>query len=148
MEYEEIKPLQIQTGGGLIKAISIRSVELIVTQTDHSAHTITFTKVYHCPDFFTNVISLSVLRRKGTFFNGLRNTINFVKNQAEVAYIPCINGLNSFILLDDPVRPRLIEELPTKDAVPEVSQALQEEDEVSKASQSGGAAGDHDNRFH
>ena len=46
--------------------------------------------------------------------------------------------------MDDPVRPRLIEELPTKDAVPEVSQALQEEDEVSKASQSGGASGDHD----
>ena len=100
--------------------------------------------MYHCPNFFTNIISLSVLRRKGAFFNGLRNTINFVKNRAEVAYIPCINGLNSFILLDDPVRPRLIEELPTKDAVPEVSQALQKEDEVSKASQSGGAAGDHD----
>jgi len=125
--------------------------------------------VYYCPDFLTNVISLRVLRGKGAYFNDLRNTINFVKNRAEVAYIPCINGLNSFILLDDLVRPRLIEELPTKDAVPEVSQApqedevsrasqeteeasqaLQEEDEVSQASQSGGdsqsggAADDHD----
>ena len=133
MQYKEIEPLQIQTGGGLIKAIAVRSVELTVAQTDHSAHTITFTKVYHCPDFFTNVISLSVLRRKGAFFNGLRNTINFVKNRAEIAYIPCINGLNSFILLDDPVRPRLIEELPTKDAVPEVSRALQEGCKTSQA---------------
>ena len=148
VEYEEIEPLQIQTGGGLIKAIAVGSVELTVARTDHSAHTITFTKVYHCPDFFTNVVSLSVLRRKGAFFNGLHNTINFVKDRAEIAYIPCINGLNSFILLDDPVRPCLIEELLTKDAVLEVSQALQEEseasralqeeDEVSQASQSGG----------
>jgi len=59
----------------------------------------------------------------GAFFNDIRNTINFVKNWVEVAYIPCINGLNSFILLDDPVRPRLIKELPTKDTVPEVSRA-------------------------
>jgi hypothetical protein len=154
IEYKEIKPLQIQTGGGLIKAITIKLVKLTVARTDHSAYTIIFTKVYYCPNFFTNVVSLSVLRGKGAFFNSLHNTINFVKNQAEVAYIPCINGLNSFILLDDPVRLRLIEELPTKDAVPEVSRALQEgcktsqtlqeEDEVSKASQSGGAAGDHD----
>ena len=46
--------------------------------------------------------------------------------------------------MDDPIRLHFIEELPIKDAVLEVSQALQEEDEVSKASQSGGAAGDHD----
>ena len=52
------------------------------------------------------------------------------------------------------VRPRLIKELPTKDTVPEVSRASQEtdeaspspqeEDEVSQASLSGGASGDHD----
>ena len=49
-----------------------------------------------------NVISLKALRGKGAYFNDLRNTINFVKNQAEVAYILCINGINLFILLDDP----------------------------------------------
>jgi len=76
---------------------------------------------YYCPDFFTNAVSLTVLRGKGAFFNNLRNTINFIKNWAEVAYIPYINGLNLFILLDNPARPRLIEELPTKDTVPEVS---------------------------
>ena len=170
MQYKEIEPFQIWTGEGLTEAIGIGSVELTVARTDHSAHIITFTEVYHCPSFLTNIISLRVLRGKGAFFNDLRNTINYVKNRAEVAYIPCINGLNSFILLDDPVRPRLIEEFPTKDAVPEVSQALQErceasqslqegnkasralkeEDEVSQASQSGGdsqsrgAAEDHD----
>ena len=31
MQYKEIEPLQIQTGGGLIKAIGVRSVELTVT---------------------------------------------------------------------------------------------------------------------
>ena len=118
-----------------MEAIGVRSVELTVTRTDHSAHTITFTKVYHCPGFFTNIVSLSVLRGKGAFFNGLRNTINFIKNQAEVAYVPCINGLNSFILLDKPARPRLIGELPTEDTVPEVSRALQEENEASQSLQ-------------
>ena len=120
--------------------------------------------MYYCPDFFINIISLSVLQKKSAFFNSLCNTINFVKNRVEVAYIPCINGFNSFILLDNPVRPCLIKELPIKDAVLEVSQALQEgyktsqtlqeenkatqalqeEDKVSKALQSGGTAGDHD----
>ena len=61
VQYEEIEPIQIQTGGGLIKAIGVGSVELTVARTDHSAHTITFTKVYHCPDFFTNVVLLSIL---------------------------------------------------------------------------------------
>jgi hypothetical protein len=49
----------------------------------------------------------SVLRGKGAYFNDLRNTINFIKNRAEVAYIPYINCLNLFILLDNPVQPRL-----------------------------------------
>ena len=78
-------------------------VKITVAQTDYSAYTIIFTKVYYCPDFFTNIVSLSVLWGKGAFFNGLHNTINFIKNQVEVAYILCINGLNSFILLDDSV---------------------------------------------
>ena len=102
VQYEEIEPLQIQTGGGLMKAIGVGSVELTVARTDHSAYTITFTEVYHCPDFFTNVVSLNILRRKGAFFNGLHNTINFVKDRAEIAYVPCINGLNTFILVDNP----------------------------------------------
>ena len=101
VQYEEIEPLQIQTGGGLMKAIGVGSVELTVARTDHSTHTIILTKVYHCPDFFTNVVSLSVLRGKGAFFNGLHNTINFIKNRAEVAYIPYINSINSFILVDN-----------------------------------------------
>ena len=121
VQYEEIEPFQIYTGGGLTEAIGIGSVELIVARTDHLAHIITFTEVYHCPGFLMNVISLKALRGKGAYFNDLRNTINFVKNRAEVAYIPCINGLNLFILLDDPVRLRFIEELPIKDAVLEVS---------------------------
>jgi hypothetical protein len=141
VQYEEIKPIQIQTGGGLIKAIGVGSVELTVARTDHSAHTIIFTKVYHCPNFFTNIVSLSVLRGKGAFFDGLHNTINFVKDRAEIAYTPYINGLNLFILVDNPIevmalateRPRLYEELPTEDTVPEVSRAPQE-DEVSRAS--------------
>ena len=133
VQYEEIEPFQIQTGGGLIEAIGVGSVELTVAWTDHSAYTITFTEVYHCPDFFTNVVSLSILQGKGAFFNGLHNTINFIKNQAEVAYVLYINGLNSFILLDNPERPHLYEEFPTKDTVPAVSQALQEK---CKASQS------------
>ena len=85
-----------------MKAIGVGSVELTVARTDYSAYTITFTEVYHCPDFFTNVVSLSVLRRKGAFFDGLHNTINFVKDRAEIAYTPCINGLNTFILVDNP----------------------------------------------
>ena len=101
VQYKEIKLIQIQMGGGLIKAIGIKLVEFTVAQTDHSAYTIIFTKVYHCPDFFTNVVLLSVLWRKGACFNGLYNTINFVKDQAEIAYIPYINGLNTFILVDN-----------------------------------------------
>jgi len=58
--------------------------------------------VYYCPDFFTNVVSLNILRGKGAFFNGLHNTINFVKDRAEIAYVPCVNGLNTFILVDNP----------------------------------------------
>ena len=153
-----------------MKAIGVGSVELTVTRTDHSVYTITFTEVYHCSDFFTNVVSLSIIRGKGVFFNSLYNIINFVKDQAEIAYIPCVNGLNLFILLDDPARLYLYKELPTKDTVPKVSwalqeeykasqllqkgceasQALQEEDEVSQAlqlggdSQSRGTADDYD----
>ena len=111
-------------GGGLIKAISVGLVELIVAWTDHLAYTIIFTEVYHCPDFFMNVVSLSILRGKGAFFNGLYNIINFIKNQAEIAYILCVNGLNLFILLDDPAQLYLYKELPTKDTVPKVSWAL------------------------
>ena len=48
-----------------------------------------------------NVVLLSILQRKGAFFDGLHNTINLVKNQAEIAYIPCINRLNIFILVDN-----------------------------------------------
>src|SRR5882757_6309821 len=88
LQYEEIEPLQIYTGGDLIKAIGVGLVELIVARTDYSAHIITFTEVYYCPGFLTNIISLRVLRGKGAFFNDLRNIINFVKNRAEVAYIP------------------------------------------------------------
>ena len=101
VQYEEIEPLQIQTGGGLIKTISIKSVKLTVTRTNHLAYTITFTKVYHCPDFFINIVSLNILQKKGAFFNSLYNTINFIKNQAEIAYILCINRLNTFILIDN-----------------------------------------------
>jgi hypothetical protein len=67
-------------GGGLIKAIGVRLVKLIVAQTNHSAYIITFTKVYYYPNFFTNIISLSILRGKGAFFNGLYNIINFIKD--------------------------------------------------------------------
>ena len=80
MQYKEIKPLQIQTGEGLIKAIGIKSVKLTVAQTNHLAYTITFTGVYYCPDFFTNVILFSVLRGKGAFFNGFHNIINLIKD--------------------------------------------------------------------
>ena len=37
------------------------------------------------------------------FFNGLYNTINFVKDWAEIAYILYINSLNIFILVDNPI---------------------------------------------
>ena len=63
------------------------------------------------------MVLLSVLWGKGAFFNGLYNTINFIKNWAEVAYTLCINGLNSFILLDNPIQLRLIKELPTKNTI-------------------------------
>ena len=81
-----------------MKAINIGSVELTVTQTDHSAHIITFIKVYHCPDFFINTILLNVLKGKGIYFNSLHNTINFVKDWAKIAYILYI------ILVDNPVK--------------------------------------------
>ena len=102
IQYKEIKPLQIQTGGGLIKAISVRLVKLTVTWTDYLAYTIIFIKVYYCPDFFTNIILLNILWGKGAFFNGLYNIINFIKNWVEIAYILCINRLNIFILVDNP----------------------------------------------
>ncbi len=137
VQYEEIKPFQIHTEGNLTEAIGVGSVKLTVARTDHSARTITFTEVYHCPDFFTNAISLSILRGKGAYFNDVHNIINFIKNWVEIAYIPCINGLNSFILLDNPARPRLIEELPTKDTVLEVSRASQETEEASQLLQEG-----------
>ena len=90
--------------------------------------------MYYCPDFFTNIVLLSILWRKGAFFDGLYNIINFVKNWAEVAYTLYINGLSLFILADNSVkvmdlvtkRPRLYKELPTKEAVLEVFWALQE----------------------
>jgi len=59
--------------------------------------------VYYYPDFFTNIILLSVLQEKGVFFNGLYNIINFVKDWVEIAYILYINGLNLFILVDNPI---------------------------------------------
>ena len=62
-----------------------------------------------------------VLWGKGAFFNDLYNIINFIKNRVEVVYILYINGLNLFILLDNPTRLRLIKELLTKKTVPEVS---------------------------
>ena len=90
-------------GGGLIKAIGVGLVELIVARTDHLAYIIIFTKVYHYPNFFINIVSLSILQGKGAFFNGLYNTINLIKDWAEIAYVLCINGLNIFILVDNPV---------------------------------------------
>jgi hypothetical protein len=58
--------------------------------------------VYYCPNFFINIISLSVLQKKGAFFNSLYNTINFIKNRAEIAYTLYINSLNLFILVNNP----------------------------------------------
>ena len=37
------------------------------------------------------------------FFNSLYNIINFVKDWVEIAYILYINGLNIFILVDNPI---------------------------------------------
>ena len=85
-----------------MKAISIKLVKLTVARTDYLAYIIIFTEVYHYFDFFTNVVSLNILWRKGAFFNGLYNTINFVKDWAEIAYVLYINGLNIFILVDNP----------------------------------------------
>jgi hypothetical protein len=62
-----------------MEAIGVGLVEFIVAWTDHSAHTITFTEVYHCPNFFTNIVSLSILQKKGAFFDGLHNILNLVK---------------------------------------------------------------------
>jgi hypothetical protein len=59
--------------------------------------------VYYCPNFFTNIILLSILRGKGAFFNGLYNIINFIKDWVEIAYTLYINGLNIFILVDNPI---------------------------------------------
>ena len=50
-----------------------------------------------------NVISLSVLRGKGVFFDNLYNIINFIKDQIEIAYTLYINGLNLFILVNNPI---------------------------------------------
>ena len=86
-----------------MEAIGVGLVKLTVTWTDYLVYTITFTEVYYCPDFFTNVVLLSVLWGKGAFFDGLYNTINFVKDWAEIAYVPYINGLNMFILVDNPM---------------------------------------------
>jgi hypothetical protein len=86
-----------------MKAIGIRLVKLTVARTNYSAYIITFTEVYYCPNFFINIVSLNILQGKGAFFNGLYNIINFVKDRAEIAYIPCINGLNMFILVDNPI---------------------------------------------
>ena len=59
--------------------------------------------MYYCFNFFINIISLNILRRKGAFFNSLYNIINFVKDWVEIAYVLYINGLNIFILVDNPV---------------------------------------------
>ena len=40
---------------------------------------------------------------KGAFFNGLYNIINLIKNWAEIAYVLYINGLDIFILVDNPI---------------------------------------------
>ena len=86
-----------------MKIINIKLVKLTVTQTNYLVYTIIFTKVYYCPDFFINIILFSVLWRKEAFFNSLYNIINFIKDQAEIVYILCINGLNIFILVNNPV---------------------------------------------
>ena len=60
--------------------------------------------MYYCPNFFTNIILLSILQGKGAFFNSLYNIINFIKNWVEIAYTLYINGLNLFILVDNPAK--------------------------------------------
>ena len=77
--------------------------------------------MYYCPNFFINTILLRVLQGKGAYFNNLYNIINFIKNRVEVVYILYINGFNLFILLNDPVWPHPIKELPIKDTVLKVS---------------------------
>ena len=67
------------------------------------AYIITFTEVYYYPNFFINIILLSILQGKGAFFNGLYNIINFIKDWVEIAYTLYINGLNTFILVDNPI---------------------------------------------
>ena len=67
------------------------------------AYIITFTNIYYCPNFFINIISLSILQGKGAFFNDLYNIINLIKDRAEIAYTLYINGLNIFILVDNPI---------------------------------------------
>jgi len=45
-----------------MKAIGVGLVKLTVARTNHLAYIIIFTKVYYCSNFFTNVVSLSILR--------------------------------------------------------------------------------------
>jgi len=52
-------------------------------------------------------------KKKGAFFNGLYNTINFVKDWVEIAYTLYINGLNTFILVDNPIEVSFIMALAT-----------------------------------
>ena len=59
--------------------------------------------MYYYPNFFTNVVLLNILWEKGAFFNSLYNIINFIKDWIEIAYILYINGLNIFILVDNPI---------------------------------------------
>ena len=59
--------------------------------------------MYYYPNFFTNIVLLSILREKGAFFNGLYNIINLIKDWVEIAYTLYINGLNIFILVDNPI---------------------------------------------
>jgi hypothetical protein len=67
------------------------------------AYIIIFTEVYYYPNFFINVILLSILRGKGAFFNSLYNIINLIKDRVEIAYTLYINRLNIFILVDNPI---------------------------------------------
>ena len=58
--------------------------------------------MYYCLDFFINIVLLSILWGKGAFFNSLYNIINLIKDWVEIAYTLYINGLNIFILVDNP----------------------------------------------
>ena len=58
--------------------------------------------MYYCFNFFINIVLLNILWRKGAFFNSLYNIINFIKDWVKIAYILYINGLNIFILVDNP----------------------------------------------